>query len=76
VDAGSNPSVTGDYTKKLRNKDKWTQGAPTPLTWKSPDKRTLNIHDLIVKGNALNSAEFGVTMIEGVEKVRFVKSTT
>lgn len=76
VDSGTDPRITGDYTKKLRNKNNWTVGQPTPLTWQSPDKRTLNIHDLVLKGNANNSAEFGVTMIEGVEKVRFVKSPT
>jgi hypothetical protein len=75
VDAGSDPSITGDYTKKLRNLTDYSPGNSTPLTWKSSDKRTLNIHDLVVKGHANNSAEFGVTMIEGVEKVRFVKST-
>jgi len=75
VDAGADPTITKDYTKKLRNLTDWTLGKSTPLTWKSSDKRTVNIHDLVVKGNANNSAEFGVTMIEGVEKVRFIKST-
>ena len=74
VDTGTDPTIIDDYTKKLRNLVDWTLGAPTKLTWKSNDKRTLNIQDLATKGNANNSAEFGVTMIEGVEKVRFVKS--
>jgi hypothetical protein len=33
--------------------------------------RTLDIASLAAAANAGNSAEFGVTMIEGVEKVRF-----
>ncbi|HEU4834352.1 MAG TPA: hypothetical protein VFS90_08060 [Pyrinomonadaceae bacterium] len=76
VDVVSDPSILANYTKKLRNKDNWKIGGPTDLSWRSPHRRTLNILDLKDKGNADNSAEFAVTMIEGVEKVRFIKSTT
>ena len=74
VDSGDDPSRDGDYTKVLRDKNTGAPGKAVALKWKSTDKRTLNIFDLATKGQALNSAEFGVTMIEGVEKVRLAKS--
>jgi hypothetical protein len=76
VDTGEDPSRIENYTKALRDKNSGKLGKSAKLNWKSSDKRTLNIIDLAAKGNALNSAEFGVTMIEGVEKVRFIKSGT
>ena len=36
-------------------------------------KRILIIKDLATAGQSDNSADFGVTMIQGVEKVRFIK---
>ena len=73
VDPGAHPSDIHDYKKVLRDKNSGIPGKPTNLKWKSGDKRTLCIADLAIKGQAKNSAEFGVTMIEGVEKVRFIK---
>jgi len=76
VDTGSDPSIIDNYTKQLRDK---TTGKlsdkQTKLTWKwgSSDKRTIDIGQLAKSGTADNSAEFGVTMIEGVGKVRFTK---
>lgn len=68
------PSKIDTYKKALRDiGDPSKIGKPVDLVWKTPAKRTLNISDLATKGNAKNSAEFGVTMIEGAEKVRFVK---
>lgn len=74
VEPGKDPSIAGDYTKTLRDINGNPGQEPTKLNWKSTDKRALNIADLASKGTAANSAEFGVTMIEGAEKVRFVKS--
>ncbi|MEN3326820.1 MAG: hypothetical protein V7638_1627 [Acidobacteriota bacterium] len=77
VDPGDDPSILTKYTKALRilkGQNAGDLGPPVPLGWKSTDKRTLNILDLAGKGTAQNSAEFGVTMIEGAEKVRFIKS--
>jgi hypothetical protein len=76
VDSGDDPSKSENYTKALRNKTSYAFGKAEPIVWKSPDKRTLSISDLVSKGNTGNSAEFGVTMIQGVEKVRFIKSAT
>lgn len=73
VDTGAHPSDISGYKKVLRDKNSGILGQPVDLNWKSVDKRTLNIADLAGKGKADNSAEFGVTMIEGVEKVRFIK---
>jgi hypothetical protein len=75
VDAGDDPSKVDDYTKRLRDKDTGKLGDAKKLSWKSPDKRTLDITHLAQLGKADNSAEFGVTMIEGVEKVRFMASS-
>lgn len=76
VDSGSDPSIIDKYTKTLRDKTTGElRNDPTPLNWKwgLTDKRTLDITLLAKAGDADNSAEFGVTMIEGVEKVRFIK---
>lgn len=69
------PSKIATYKKAFRNVgDPGKVGQPLDLDWKSTDKRTLNISQLAkTKANANNSAEFGVAMIEGAEKVRFVK---
>ena len=76
VDSGDDPAKSEKYTKALRDKTSYAFGKAEPIVWKSPDKRTLSISDLVSKGNTGNSAEFGVTMIQGVEKVRFIKSAT
>jgi len=73
VDAGDDPANVVGYKKALRNKD-GVLGEKRPLVWKSEDKHTLDINDLVAKGGASDSAQFGVSMIEGVEKVRFIKS--
>ena len=73
VDTGSDPSILADYRKRLRDKDSGKTGPTVSLSWKSADKRALDILNLAGKGQAADSAAFGVTMIEGVEKVRFVK---
>lgn len=73
VDAGDDPAKVVGYQKALRNKD-GVPGEKKPLVWKSEDKHTLDINDLVTKGGASDSAQFGVSMIEGVEKVRFIKS--
>ena len=65
--------MLADYTKRLRDKDTGKSGATVSLRWKSADKRALDILELAGKGQAADSAEFGVTIIEGVEKVRFIK---
>ena len=74
VDPGADPSKPEQYSKRFRDLVSGNPGPPTPLSWKSTGKRTLNVIDLASKGKAVNSAEFGVTMIEGAEKVRFIKS--
>jgi hypothetical protein len=73
VDVDGDPSVIANYQKRFRDKTTGEPGKPTPLAefWKSKDKRTLKISELAQKANAQNSAEFGVTMIEAAEKVRF-----
>ena len=70
-----NPADPKTYGKALRDKGNGALGKSEPVTWKlkSPDKLTLNISDLATRGQSQNSADFGVTMIEGVEKVRFIK---
>ena len=73
VDAGVDPANVNGYKKALRNQD-GALGEKKPLVWKSEDKHTLDISDLVTKGGASDSAQFGVSMIEGVEKVRFIKS--
>jgi hypothetical protein len=73
VESGSDPSNLDGYTKELRDKNTGVLGKPVDLTWKTKEKRTIDIAALAGKAQAGNSAEFGVTMIEGVEKVRFIK---
>lgn len=76
VEPGDDPSIPGDYRKALRNLS-GSPGQSAPLEWRSGgDKRTLDIGRLAARGGAKNSADFGVTMIEGVERVRFVKEGT
>lgn len=78
VDTGSDPTIIANYTKKLRYKNGEPRTPAVKLNWKHKlrDKRTLDIADLAKTADANNSAEFGVTMIEGVEKVRFIKNGT
>jgi hypothetical protein len=66
----------GSYYKELRNINGTPSGTKTLLSWKngSSKRRTLDITALAAVEKATNSAEFGVTMIEGVEKVRFIKA--
>jgi hypothetical protein len=74
VDVGADPTKLADYTKELRKLDGTKSGVTTQLTCKHGlDGRALDIAALALAGGAKNSAEFGVTMIEGVEKVRFIK---
>jgi len=75
VNAGDDPSNPGGYTKALRNVESGVLGDAKPVVWKTEAKRTISIGDLIARENAQNSAEFGKTMIQGVEKVRFIKSS-
>lgn len=71
VDSGDDPSKLEKYSKKFRDLVTHNLGAATPLSWKSID----NIADVAgVKAKAANSADFGFVMIEGAEKVRFIKS--
>ena len=74
VDAGDDPANVDGYKKALRSA-KGVLGEKQKLVWKSEDKHTLDISDLVTKGSVSDSAQFGVAMIEGVEKVRFIKST-
>ncbi len=76
VDAGDDPSNIAGYKKALRNVESGVLGDEKPLVWKSEAKRIVSISDLVARENAQNSAEFGKTMIHGVQKVRFIKSTT
>jgi hypothetical protein len=71
VDSGGNPNDLDKYSKKLRGTNKTV----TDSLWKrsSKDKRVINIAELVDCANASNAAEFGFAMIEGVEKVRFIK---
>ena len=63
------------YFKELRNLNGTESRVKTPLPWKNglSSARAINIADLASKAAARNSAQFGVTMIEGVEKVRFLR---
>jgi hypothetical protein len=74
VNAGDDPSNINGYTKALRNVETGVLGDAKPLVWKTEAKRTISISDLVAREKAQNSAEFGKTMIQGVEKVRFIKS--
>ncbi|HEY5778598.1 MAG TPA: hypothetical protein VIT00_07650, partial [Terrimicrobiaceae bacterium] len=74
VDTGDDPRDLTKYSKTLRNIESGKAGTiPQPLAWRSQEKRSLDIADLATKGKASNSAQFGVAMIEGVDKVRFIK---
>ena len=74
VETGDDPGDLTKYSKTLRNIENGSAGTiPEQLVWKSKERRTLDIADLATKGKASNSAQFGVTMIEGVDKVRFIK---
>ena len=74
------PGRTPKYYKELRNVQTGVpSGDKKDLKWKhdKPDSRAVNIADLAgqirdTRKGALNSAEFGLEMIEGVEKVRFI----
>jgi hypothetical protein len=74
VDA-DDPGNIASYFKELRNLDGSESGVKTPLPWKngSPDFRAIDMADLASKESATNSAQFAVTMIEGVEKVRLLR---
>jgi len=74
VETGDDPGDLTKYSKTLRNIENGSAGTiPQQLVWRSKERRTLDIADLATKGKASNSAQFGVTMIEGVDKVRFIK---
>ena len=70
------PEEISSYYKELRKLDGTLSGTHTALPWKngSSSRRTLDIAALADVEKATNSAEFGVTMIEGVEMVRFIKA--
>jgi hypothetical protein len=72
------PEDITTYNKCLRDAQGNLSTTPTPLPWKngSNDKRTLDINSLAGTATATNSALFGVAMIEGVEKVRFLKASS
>jgi hypothetical protein len=72
------PEKIETYYKELRKLDGTLSGTHTALPWKngSSSRRTLDIAALADVEKATNSAEFGVTMIEGVEMVRFIKAGT
>jgi hypothetical protein len=74
VTPGKDPSQLDKYTKEFRDLTTKSLGPATALNWKSPGKRTLNIRAVATTAKAGNSADFGFTMIEGAEKVRFIKS--
>jgi hypothetical protein len=74
VDPGNDPSQPEKYTKKFRDLINYKPGPSSALSWRPNDKRTLEIRKLATTAKAANSAEFGVTMIDGAEKVRFIKS--
>jgi len=70
------PNDVTTYFKQLHNPD-GTQGGKLikPLPWlrNSNAKRTIDIGALANQAGARDSAAFGVMMIEGVEKVRFLR---
>jgi hypothetical protein len=76
VDTGDDPAKIGGYKKAFRDKHTGALNSndkPADLPWKSIEKRTLSIEELAKKVQAADSAEFGVSMLEGVQSVRFVK---
>ena len=70
---GNDPGNISGYKKALPNKDTGALGPDIDLPLRKNDKRILSIKDLATAGQSDNSADFGVTMIQGVEKVRFIK---
>jgi len=60
------------YKKALRNKGNGVLGPDKDLPLRTSGKRVINIKELAIAGQSDNSADFGVTMIQGVEKVRFI----
>lgn len=73
VDPGNDPGKIDGYKKALRNKTNGALGPEKDLPLRKSGKRVINIKDLATAGQSDNSADFGVTMIQGVEKVRFIK---
>lgn len=71
----ADPNDLAGYYKDLRKLDGTLSGNKTRLPFKHAEnaKRVLNIAALAAVESATQSAEFAATMIEGVEKVRFVK---
>jgi hypothetical protein len=65
------------YFKELRKLDGSESGVKTPLPWKNrlSNARAIDMADLASQENAINSAQFAVAMIEGVEKVRLLRQT-
>ncbi len=62
VDPGDDPSILTKYTKALRilkGQNAGDLGPPVPLSWKSTDKRTLNILDLAVRGQHKTQRSLG-----------------
>jgi hypothetical protein len=76
VDA-DDPGNIASFFKELRKLDGSESGVKTPLPWKNglPNARAIDMADLASKESAINSAQFAVTMIEGVEKVRLLRQT-
>jgi hypothetical protein len=69
------PGDINTYYKQLRKLDGTLSGNNTMLSWKngSSSRRVIDIAALAAVEKVANSAEFGVSMIEGVDKVRFIK---
>jgi hypothetical protein len=70
-----NPGDITTYFKELRKLDGTESGVKTPLPWRNQSNaaRSLDVTALAAVEKAVNSAQFAVTMIEGVEKVRFLR---
>jgi hypothetical protein len=62
------------YKKELRNDDgtPGDQSITVEVPWRERERRVVNITCLAQKGNIDDAAHFAVSMIEGVEKVRFI----
>jgi hypothetical protein len=71
------PGNMESYFKELRKLDGSESGVKTPLPWKNrlSNARAIDMADLASQENAINSAQFAVAMIEGVEKVRLLRQT-
>ncbi len=69
------PGDITTYFKELRKLDGTESGVKTSLPWKNQSNitRTIDVTALAAVESATNSAQFAVTMIEGVEKVRFLR---